>query len=166
SPGAGEQLVGPPAEQERLGALVGLRDERPGPVVALPPRPSAALESARAVIRRTAVSLHHSIDGDLSHGCQLHVRGSLPWRRPLWAASPLLRTPPPRSDTSSRTSLKNFRDACRQRSDTTTVSRRLRSTSSSAASADKLVYQVDREDSDQWWRASNGSGAWATSSVA
>src|SRR6266542_2452511 len=32
----------------------------------------------------------------------------LPWRRPLWAASPLLRTPPPRSDTPSRTSLKNF----------------------------------------------------------
>src|ERR1700704_2887838 len=32
----------------------------------------------------------------------------LPWRRPLWAASPLLRTPPPRSDTASRISLKKL----------------------------------------------------------
>src|SRR5215471_1121984 len=29
----------------------------------------------------------------------------LPWRRPLWAPSPLLRTPPPRSDTAARISL-------------------------------------------------------------
>jgi hypothetical protein len=32
-----------------------------------------------------------------------------PWRRPLWAASPPLRTAPPRSDTPSRISLKKFR---------------------------------------------------------
>jgi len=39
--------------------------ERPGLVVALAPGPSTALESVPAVlIRRAAVSLHHSIDGD------------------------------------------------------------------------------------------------------
>jgi hypothetical protein len=43
--------------------------------------------------------------------------------------------------------------------DSTTVSRRLRSTSSSAPSADKLLDQTEREDPDQWWRSSNGSGA-------
>src|SRR6266568_3933870 len=44
----------------------------------------------------------------------------------------------------------NFsRDAGRQRSDSTTVSRRLRSTTSSAPSADKLWDQIDREDPDQ-----------------
>jgi hypothetical protein len=32
--------------------------------------------------------------------------------------------------------------------------------------ADKLLDQTEREDPDQWWRASNGSGARATSSVA
>src|SRR6266536_2334690 len=83
-PGAGEQLVGPSAEQERVGALVGLVDERVGLVVALPQGPSAALESVPAVlIRRAAVSLHHSIDGDLSHGRQLHDRGSFTLAPPL-----------------------------------------------------------------------------------
>src|ERR671933_697529 len=43
-----------------------------------PHGPSAALEPDPAVlIRRAAVSLHHSIDGDLRHGRQLHGRGSL-----------------------------------------------------------------------------------------
>jgi hypothetical protein len=38
-----------------------------------PRGPSAALESVPAVlIRRAAVSLHHSIDGDLRHGGQFH----------------------------------------------------------------------------------------------
>ncbi len=54
-PGAREHLVGAPAEQERLCALVGLRDERPGLIVALlpgyPPR-----SDPFAVIRRVAVS--------------------------------------------------------------------------------------------------------------
>src|SRR6266567_7621497 len=36
------------------------------------------------------------------------IAAPLPWRRPLWTASPLLRTPPPRSDTASRISLKIF----------------------------------------------------------
>ena len=40
---------------------------------ATPHGPSAALESVPAVlIRRAAVSLHHSIDGDLRHGRQFH----------------------------------------------------------------------------------------------
>ena len=93
SPGADEELVGPPAEQERVGALVGPGDQRPGLVVARPPSPSAALESVPAVLlRRAAVSLHHSIDGDLRHGRQLHDRGSLvlgaaPRGRPLIPAT-------------------------------------------------------------------------------
>src|SRR6266571_3666546 len=73
APVAGEELVGPPAEQERVGALVGLVDERHRLVVEHPHGPSAALESVPAVlIRRAAVSLHHSIDGDLRHGRQFH----------------------------------------------------------------------------------------------
>jgi hypothetical protein len=61
------------AEQERVGALIGLVDERQSLVVEHPHCPSAALESAPAVlIRRAAVSLHHSIDGDLRHGGQSH----------------------------------------------------------------------------------------------
>src|SRR5580693_6411128 len=106
SPGAGEELVGPPAEQERVGALVGLGDQRPGLVVACPPGPSAAVESVPAVlIRRVAVSLHHSIDGDLRHDRQFHDRGSLLPAAPLAGGLlPLLRTPPPRSDIAPRTS--------------------------------------------------------------
>ena len=97
-PVAGEDLVGPPAEQERVGALVGLVDERQGLAVEHPHGPSAALESAPAVfIRRAAVSLHHSIDGDLRHGRQFHDRGSLllqgaPRGRPL---TPATNTPVP-----------------------------------------------------------------------
>jgi hypothetical protein len=75
SPGAGKELIGPPAEQERVGALVGLGDQRPGLVVTRPFGPSAPLESVPAVlIRRGAVSL-------------------------VGGLSTLLRTPRPRSDT-------------------------------------------------------------------
>src|SRR4029077_1469418 len=109
SPGAGEELVGPPAEQERVGALVGPGDQRPGLVVARPPGPSAALESVPAVlIRRAAVSLHHSIDGDLRHDRQFHDRGSLLPGAPRGRLTPLLRTPPPRSDTAPQTSSGDF----------------------------------------------------------
>ena len=78
---------------ERAGALVGPGDERPGLVVSRPQGPSAALESVPAVlIRRVAVSLHHSIDGDLRHDRQFHDRGSLqrggaPGGRPLTPAT-------------------------------------------------------------------------------
>ncbi len=49
-PRVGKQRISPPAEQERVGALVSLVDERDGLVVALPPRPSAALEAVPAVL--------------------------------------------------------------------------------------------------------------------
>jgi predicted RNA-binding Zn ribbon-like protein len=60
----GTNVMGPPAEQERVGALVDLVDERHGLVVEVPHGPSAALESAAAVLVPRAVPLHHSIDGD------------------------------------------------------------------------------------------------------
>src|SRR5918999_2709657 len=74
SPGAGEDLVGPAAEQERVGALVDLVHDRAGFVVEV--RPSAALEYAALVLLRPAGPLHHSVDGDLRGGRQLHGRGS------------------------------------------------------------------------------------------
>ena len=78
APVRGEEVVGPPAEQERVGALVGAGDERQGLVVARAPGPSAALEPVPAVlVRRAAVSLHHAINGDLRLGRQLHGRGFL-----------------------------------------------------------------------------------------
>src|SRR5207245_5206735 len=73
APVAGEELVGPPAEQERVGALVELVDERHGLAVEQRPGPSAALESAAACCWiQPAVSLQHSIDGDLHVGRQFH----------------------------------------------------------------------------------------------
>ena len=48
-PSSRRKLVGPPAEQERVGALVHLVDERHGLVVEQRPGPSASLESAAAV---------------------------------------------------------------------------------------------------------------------
>ena len=134
SPGAGEQLVGPPAEQERAGALVGLGDQRPGLVVACPPGPSAALESVPAVlIRRAAVSLHHSIDGDLRHDRQFHDLGSLLPGRPSRAAAHLryehLRPDP----TPPRGLLPGtFRHAGHKRSGSATVPRATALTSSCA----------------------------------
>src|SRR5215469_18449276 len=77
SPGAGEQLIGPPAEQERAGMLVCLGDQRPGLVVTRPDGPAAALESVFVVHIRRAVFLPHSIDCELRHGRQFHDRDSL-----------------------------------------------------------------------------------------
>src|SRR5439155_12398858 len=76
-PGPGEDLAGPPAEQERVGALVDLVKRRRGLVVQQRPDPSAALESAAAVLVRPAESLHHSVDGDHRDGRQFHGRSSL-----------------------------------------------------------------------------------------
>lgn len=72
SPVAGKELEGPPAEQEGVGALVELADERHNLVVEVAHGPSAALKSAPAVLVRPAGSLHHSIDGDLRRGRQFH----------------------------------------------------------------------------------------------
>jgi transposase len=77
SPGAGEDLVGPSAEQERVSALVNLVKVRPGLVVPERRGPSAAVEPAAAVLVPPADALHHSVDGDERGGRQLHGRGSL-----------------------------------------------------------------------------------------
>jgi hypothetical protein len=57
APVARKDLVGPPAEQERVGALVDLVRERRGLVVEQRDGPSAALESAPAVLVLPAESL-------------------------------------------------------------------------------------------------------------
>src|SRR5438445_7525402 len=75
SPGAGKDLVGPAAEQERVGAPVDLAHDRPGFVVEV--GPSAALECAAFVLLRPAGPLHHSVNGDLRGGRQFHGRSSL-----------------------------------------------------------------------------------------
>src|SRR5206468_4965431 len=72
SPVAGKDLVGPPAEQEGVGALEDPVEERRGLVDEQRRRPSAALESAPAVLVRPAEALHHSIDGDVRDGRQFH----------------------------------------------------------------------------------------------
>src|SRR6266540_3544979 len=74
SPGAGEDLVGPAAEQEGVGALVDLVHDRPGLVVEV--GPSAAVEYAALVLLRPAGPLHHTVNGNLRGGRQLHRRGS------------------------------------------------------------------------------------------
>jgi hypothetical protein len=74
SPVAGKDLVGPPAEQERIGALVDLGEERLGLVVEERQGPSAALESAPAVLIRPAEALHHAVDRDVRGGRQFHGR--------------------------------------------------------------------------------------------
>src|SRR4029079_2143870 len=75
APGAGEALVGAPAEQERVGALVDVLHGRPGFIVEV--GPSAALEKAALVLFRPAGPLHHPINGDLRGGRELHVETSL-----------------------------------------------------------------------------------------
>src|ERR1700704_2791546 len=75
SPGAGEDLVGPAAEQERVGTLEDLVHDRPGFVVEM--GPSAALEYAALVLVRPAGPLNHSVNGDLRGGRQFHGRSSL-----------------------------------------------------------------------------------------
>src|SRR5215208_2261702 len=92
SPVGGKDLVGPSAEQERVGALVDLVHERRALVVEERHGPSAALESAPAVLVMAAEPLHHAVDGDVGGGRQLHGRGSLP----RWLGPHRLRRTPPR----------------------------------------------------------------------
>src|SRR5262249_30298760 len=130
APVAGEELVGPPAEQERVGALVHLVDERHGLAVEQRPGPPASLESAAAVLIRPAVSLHHSIDGNLRGGSQFHDRGSLllggaPRGRPL---TPATNTSAPIRQPPGFLSRISWYAGC-TRSHSATVSGRLRSTS-------------------------------------
>src|SRR5216683_1206895 len=72
APGAREDLVGLPAEQERVGALVELVERRRGLVVEQRGDPSAALKSAPAVLVCTSESLHHSVDGYHRDGRQFY----------------------------------------------------------------------------------------------
>ena len=97
SPGAEEELVGPPAEQERVGALVGLVDQRLGLVVARPLGPSAALESVPAVSSDAPpfpCTTPSMVIGVMAVSFMIAVP---PPAAPLWGGlSPLLRTPRPR----------------------------------------------------------------------
>src|SRR2546425_5253724 len=68
---AGLAFSSPMAEQEGVGALVDLVDEHRGLVVEQRRGPSAALESAPAVLIPRAESPHHSIDGGVRDGRQL-----------------------------------------------------------------------------------------------
>src|ERR687893_1882652 len=77
SPGAGEGLVGPPAEQEGVGALVDLACQGRGLAIEVRHGPSAALEPAAAVLLRPAEPLHHAVDGDVRVRRQFH--GSFPF---------------------------------------------------------------------------------------
>src|SRR5437867_5655931 len=116
--GAGEDLVGLPTEQERVGALVDLVEIGRGLIVVLEERqgPSAALEPAPAVLIRPAESLHDSIDGDVRDGRQLHGRSSLsrwPCRRTIdrTAAPTSSVAPGPRPADPSRTGSEHGRGA-------------------------------------------------------
>jgi hypothetical protein len=77
APVPGKDLVRPPAEQEGVGALEDLVHQRRGLVVEERQGPSAALESAPAVLIRPAESLHHAADRDVRDGRQFHGRNSL-----------------------------------------------------------------------------------------
>src|SRR5439155_11412576 len=59
------------------GALVDLVEKRPALVVEQRRDPSAALESATAVLVRPAESLHHTVECDHRGGSELHDRSSL-----------------------------------------------------------------------------------------
>src|SRR5215218_2259976 len=72
SPGAGEDLVRHPAEQEGVGALEHRAEERLGLAAEERQRPSATLEPAPAVLVGPAEALHHAVDGEVRDGSQLH----------------------------------------------------------------------------------------------
>jgi len=74
SPGAGKDIVGAPAKQERVGALVDLVHGCAGFIIEV--GPSAALEYAALVFIRPAGALHNSVNRDLRGGRQFHGFGS------------------------------------------------------------------------------------------
>ena len=129
SPGAGEDLVGPPAEQERVGALVDLVEERPGLVVeqsARPirrarirpcgPRPARRAPASRRRRRRCVmvVSFMRSVPFSL---------GFVPLAPRVGGLSPQQRTDLALSDTASRISFEDFRNDGCARSDQPDVDR-------------------------------------------
>src|SRR5216683_2412395 len=131
SPGAGEDLVRQPAEQERGRAAVNLVDIVPALGVVERPNPSAALEAAAAVFVCAAQPLHHAVYRDVGRSRQFHGRRLLlawlcPFGRPSWGtAHPYYEqlcpdpTPPPGFLS------KTFRYSGCERSDSETVSGRL-----------------------------------------
>src|SRR2546428_3350672 len=86
SPGAGENLVGPPAKEKRGRAAVDLVEIVPGFGVEKWYGPSAALEAAAAILVRSAQPLHHTVHRDVGRGRQFHVAApfSLGWSLVGW----------------------------------------------------------------------------------
>src|SRR5205823_9680335 len=70
-PGAGEDLVRPPAKEECGRAAVDLVEIVPGFGVDKWYGPSAALEAAAAILVRSAQPLHHAVDRDVGRGRNL-----------------------------------------------------------------------------------------------
>jgi NAD(P)-dependent dehydrogenase (short-subunit alcohol dehydrogenase family) len=79
----GANTVGQSAEQERIGALVDLPEERLGLAAEQRQGPSAALESAPTAPVPPAESLHHAVDRDVGNGRQFHERGSFSFGAPF-----------------------------------------------------------------------------------
>src|SRR5437588_8522615 len=77
SPGAGEDLVRPPAKEERGRAAIDLVEIVAGFGVEKWYGPSAALEAAPAILVSSAQSLHHAVHRDVGRGREFHGRRSL-----------------------------------------------------------------------------------------
>src|SRR5438874_9639193 len=73
SPGAGEDLVRPTAEEERGCTTVDLIEIVPCFGVDKGRRPSAAIEAATAILARSAQPLHYAVHRDVGRRRQLHV---------------------------------------------------------------------------------------------
>lgn len=133
----------------------GAGEQRPGPVIAPPPGPSAAHEPVPAVLdRRAAVPLHRSVEAWVMVVsftiAAPHLRAA-PRGRPHPCYEPHRPDPTPPPGSSRRTPRgRRSSGVCPPRGFVATAP-----TSSGAPSADEPSTQVDREDPDQRWRASN-----------
>src|SRR5262249_40859878 len=82
APGAGEYLIRPAAEQQRLGPALPLRDDLPALIelvhlLVIPNHPAAVLEAAIAVLVRAAARLNDAVEGDeCLHHDPAHIRFS------------------------------------------------------------------------------------------
>jgi hypothetical protein len=72
SPGASEDLVGSPTEQEGVGALVDLADQGLGLASKERHGPSTTREPASGILLRPAKPLHHAVDREVGVGRQFH----------------------------------------------------------------------------------------------
>src|SRR5687768_2369395 len=73
SPGAGEDLVRPPAEQKRGRAAVDLVEMVPGFGIEQWDGPAAALEAPATILVGCAQPLHHAVHRDVGRRRQPHV---------------------------------------------------------------------------------------------